>query len=135
MQDIPLDSLVPTKSDYLTKDDVGTAGKNLTIAGFKMETIGKGDDADERCIMGFSEDVKPMVVNKTNMNRIKHITGAETTGQARGQCVNVFNDPMVEFGGKLTGGIRIRPATNAPESQATTEDDNDLPFDYNDLPF
>ena len=131
MQDIKLDDLVPTTSIYLTKDDVGEQGMNLTIAGFKIETVGKGDDADQRAIMGFTEDVKPMVVNKTNMNRIKHITGAETTGQARGQQVNVYNDPMVEFGGKLTGGIRIRqvtqPAANPPPADFN-DDVSDLPF-------
>ena len=123
MDDVSLDSLVPTKSEYLTKDDVGEQGLNLTINGFSMAEVGQGQDADQRCILHFNEaDTKPMVVNKTNMNRIKHITGAETTGQARGKRVNVYNDPMVEFGGKLTGGIRIRP--EAPES----DDTNDVPF-------
>ena len=129
MQDISLDSLVPTQSEYLTKDDVGETGINLTIAGFKMATVGKGEQADERCIMGFVEDYKPMVVNRTNMNRIKHVTGAETTGQARGKRINVFNDPMVEFGGKLTGGVRIRPATDsAPPPAAEVFFDQDIPF-------
>lgn len=131
-QDVSLDSLVPSESNYLTKEDVGEAGKNLTIAGFKIDTVGKGENAEQRCIMGFQEaDVKPMVVNKTNMRRIKHVTGAETTGQARGKRVNVYNDPMVEFGGKLTGGIRIRAATDqdAPLSPEGKDDFNDsVPF-------
>ena len=128
MQDVPLDSLVPTKSDYLSKDDVGEQGMNLTIAGFKMETVGQGAEADERCVMAFQEaDTKPMIVNKTNLNRIKHITGAETTGQVRGKTINVYNDPMVEFGGKLTGGIRIRPAT-VIQPQTPENDLDDLPF-------
>lgn len=131
MQDIPLDSLVPTKSDYLSKEDVGEQGMNLTIAGFKMEMVGNGADADNRCVMAFQEpDVKPMIVNKTNMNRIKHITGAETTGQAVNKVVNVYNDPMVEFGGKLTGGIRIRPAAAPAQvpGQQAPDDMSDLPF-------
>ena len=125
MQDMKLDDLVPTTSIYLTKDDVGEQGKNLTIAGFKIETVGNGADADQRAIMGFTEDVKPMVVNKTNMQRIKHITGAEMTSQARGKVVNVYNDPMIEYQGKLTGGIRIRPATTQP---APADDYSDVPF-------
>ena len=128
MQDISLDSLVPTQSDYLTKDDVGETGINLTIAGFKIDTVGKGENADQRCIMGFVEDHKPMVVNKTNMNRIKHITGAETTGQARGKKINVFNDPMVEYGGKLTGGIRIRPVAEAAAPQVDDDFADSIPF-------
>ena len=99
---------------------------NLTIAGFKIDMVGQGKDQEQRCIMGFQEDVKPMIVNKTNMGRLKHITGAETTGQARGKVINVYNDPMVEFGGKLTGGIRIRQATQAPQGQGF--DDSSVPF-------
>jgi len=98
---------------------------------FKMAEVGRGQDADMRCIMSFQEGVKDMVVNKTNMARLKHITGAETTGQARGKQVNVYNDPMVEFGGKLTGGIRIRPVTaTAPEQvpPPPTDDMCDVPF-------
>jgi len=127
MEDISLDSLVPSQSEYLTKDDVGEQGLNVTIAGFKMAEVGRGQDADMRCIMSFQEGVKDMVVNKTNMARLKHITGAETTGQARGKQVNVYNDPMVEFGGKLTGGIRIRPVTATAPEMAPPVDDS-IPF-------
>lgn len=124
-QDIPLDSLVPSESKYLAKEDVGEAGMNLTIAGFKIDTVGQGENADQRCIMGFVEDVKPMVVNKTNMRRIKHITGAETTGQARGKKINVYSDPLVEFGGKLVGGLRIRQAA---EQAPASDFPDDIPF-------
>ena len=124
-QDIPLDSLVPSESKYLSKEDVGEEGMNLTIAGFKIDTVGQGENADQRCIMGFVEDVKPMVVNKTNMRRIKHITGAETTGQARNKKINVYSDPLVEFGGKLVGGLRIRQATETTEK---SDFPDDIPF-------
>ena len=128
-QDIPLDSLVPSESKYLAKEDVGEEGMNLTIAGFKIDTVGQGENADQRCIMGFVEDVKPMVVNKTNMRRIKHITGAETTGQARGKKINVYSDPLVEFGGKLVGGLRIRQtATQAYGAVPDTDFPDDIPF-------
>ena len=132
MQDVSLDSLVPTKSDYLSKEDVGEAGRNLTIAGFKIESVGSGNEAEDKCILVFQEtDVKPMIVNKTNMARIKHVTGAETTGQARNKVINVYNDPMIEYQGKLTGGTRVRPASTAtlePQSAPMPDDLSDLPF-------
>ena len=133
MQDIPLDQLVPTTPLYLTKDDVGEEGVNLTIAGFKLKAVGHGDTADQRCIMGFVENVKPMVVNKTNMGRVKRITGATTTGEARGKTINVYNDPEVEYAGKLTGGIRVRPAVSeapppAPVANDGFEDFDDIPY-------
>jgi hypothetical protein len=138
MEDINLDSLVPTQSKYLTKEDAGEDGINLTIAGFKIETVGQGADADERCVLHFAEaEVKPMVINKTNMNRIKHVTKAETTGQACGKLINVYNDPMVEFGGKLTGGLRIRPAAE-PANPAAEPAKTPVPpaaDDLGDIPF
>jgi hypothetical protein len=116
------DELVPTDSKYLKKDDVGEEGVNLTIAGFKRETL-KGDNGDEeKTIMGFveSEDYKPMVLNKTNSQLIPIVTGAATPGEARGKKVNVFNDPTISFGAKITGGLRIR------KPQGVKEDDNPL---------
>lgn len=126
--DTPLDGVVPSKSKYLAKEDVGEEGMNVTIAGFSQEEV-KGDDGTELCpVLHFEEDVKPLILNKTNKNRIKHITKAETAGQARGKKINVFNDPMVEFGGRLTGGVRIRPATVAGMSQSVPDMDDDIPY-------
>ena len=124
-QDIPLDSLVPSQSKYLAKEDAGKEGLNLTIKGFSVERVGHGSDADDRCIMHFAEDVKPMVVNKTNMGRIKHFTGATTTGEARGKKINVYNDETVEYGGQMIGGLRIRAVT---ETDLPTEFDDAIPF-------
>jgi len=104
------DNLVPSDSKYLRKDDVGEDGVNLTIAGFKRETL-EGDHGDEeKTIMGFveSEDYKPMVLNKTNSQLIPIVTGAATPAEAKGKKVNVYNDPTISFGGKITGGLRLR---------------------------
>lgn len=103
--------LVPSKSKYLSKDDVGEDGVDLTIRGFKREVV-EGDNGDEdKTVLYFVEPgYKPMILNKTNSNRLGIATGVATAGEARGKVVNVFNDPFVEFGGKVTGGLRIRKA-------------------------
>ena len=103
-----LDELVPSTSKYLAKEDVGTTGMNLTIAGFKRETVGNGADADERAVMYFKEDFKPMVLNKTNKNRLKHYLSVTTAEECAGKKINVYNDPDIEFGGEIVGGLRIR---------------------------
>lgn len=126
-----LDELVPSTSLYLAKEDVGIEGKNLTIAGFKMETVGRGTEADERAIMGFQEAVKPMVLNKTNKNRIKHYLKATTSEDVIGKVINVYNDPDIEFGGEIVGGLRIRGKQVTTQSEAAQADDefNDcVPF-------
>jgi len=125
-----LDDLVPSTSKYLAKEDVGTTGKNLTIAGFKRETVGHGSDSDERAVMHFKEDVKPMVLNKTNKNRLKHYLQAVTSEDASGKVINVYNDPDIEFGGEIVGGLRIRAAQELPEATEPKNNDfdSDVPF-------
>lgn len=108
------DELVPSKSNYLAKGDVGEDGLILTVKGFRMETI-KSDDGDEdKMVMHFMEDVKPMVLNRTNSQLVGVATGAKTAGDAKGKQIIVFNDPTVGFGGKITGGLRIKKVVGAP---------------------
>ena len=107
--------LVPTQSNFLKKDDVGEDGVILTIKGFAHETI-KGDNGDEtKVIMHFVEEgYKPMVLNSTNATVLGKITGAATAGEARGKQIVVYDDPSVSFGGKVTGGLRLKRVQGAP---------------------
>ena len=133
--DMSFDELVPTESDYLKKEDAGEGGLILTIAGFSRTTVGKGEDADERTVMHFTENVKPMVLNRTNAQLIPVVTGAKTSGAAKGKKIVVYNDPTVPFGNKIVGGLRIRSATGpvaaAPAAPDTGTDPNDgIPFAF-----
>lgn len=110
------DELVPSKSNYLSKTDVGEDGLVLTIKGFRMETI-KSDDGDEdKMVMHFAEDIKPMVINRTNAQLIGVATGVKNAGEAKGKKIVVFNDPTVGFGGKITGGLRIKKVGGVPKA-------------------
>jgi hypothetical protein len=125
------DQLVPSKSDYLKKDDVGEDGVILTIKGFKYETI-EGDNGEEQKLAMYfmEEDYKPMVVNRTNAQLLSIATGAANAGDARGKQVVVYNDPTISFGGKVTGGLRIKKVAGAPKSAkpAAAFDEDDIPF-------
>jgi hypothetical protein len=109
--------LVPTNSNYLKKDDVGEDGVILTIKGFKQETL-KTDQGDEtKVVMYFMEEgYKPMVLNTTNATILGKITGCQTAGEARGKQVVVYDDPTVSFGGKNTGGLRLKKVQGAPSA-------------------
>lgn len=111
--------LVPTQSKFLKKDDVGEDGVILTIKGFTQETI-EGDHGDEtKVVMHFVEEgYKPMVLNSTNAAVLGKITGAATAGEARGKQIVVYDDPSVSFGGKVTGGLRIKRVQGAPAPAA-----------------
>ena len=115
LNNVSFDNLVPKNSKYLGKEDVGEDGLILTIKGFKMETI-KGDEGEEdKVILYFEEDVKPMVLNRTNSQLISVCTGAKNTGEAKGREIVVYNDPTVGFGGKITGGLRIKKVSGTPK--------------------
>ena len=129
LNSLSFDKLVPSESTYLAKDDVGEDGVDLTIRGFKRETV-KGDTGDEhKIVLYFAETgFKPMILNKTNSNRLAIATGVATAGEARGKKVNVYCDPMVEFGGKIVGGLRIRKATGATAPTKSADFNDDVPF-------
>lgn len=108
--------LVPGNTKYLSRADTDEDGVILTIKAFTNETI-KGDSGEEeKVVVHWKEpDVKPMVLNKTNSQRLAQATKAESTDEAIGQRICVYDDPNVEFAGKLVGGLRIRKAGKAAE--------------------
>ena len=108
LNSMTFDQLVPTKSKYLAKDDVGASGLILTIRGFKIEAIEGDGEIEDKAVLYFAEDVKPMVLNRTNSQLLGAATRAKTAGESIGKTIIVYNDPTVSFGGKITGGLRIR---------------------------
>lgn len=126
LNSLSFDQLVPSNSKYLTKDDVGEDGLILTIKGFRMESLKSDDGEEDKMILHFMEDVKPMVLNRTNAQLVGVCTGAKVAGEARGKQIVVYNDPTVSFGGKITGGLRIKKVAGQPRNAAITPPRNDL---------
>jgi hypothetical protein len=124
------DQLVPSNSKYLSKADVGEDGLVLTIKGFRVETLESDDGNEDKTVMHFLEDVKPMVLNRTNAQLVGVCTGAKTAGEAKGKQIVVFNDPTIAFGGKITGGLRIKKVGGAPKAatKAAAMPDPDIPW-------
>lgn len=112
-----IDKLVPTNSKFLTKDDVGEAGKNLTISRFDQTEIKTDDGNEVKAVIHWREDFKPLVLNKENATRLKMIFQTSDTDRMLGGVVNVYNDVFVQFAGKQTGGVRIRPPGHAQAQQ------------------
>ena len=126
-------------SKYRTKEDVGT-GRLVTITGYKQQDVSKeSDPSDVRYILtlddGKPEGCKPVVLNKTNGNRIAEIMHTihgvtrdlqqdedgemcpanEQFQNWTGKKIILWNNPDIEFQGKRTGGIRVRePASTTP---------------------
>lgn len=130
-----LDSLVTSNSKYMKKDDVPEDGVDLTIKQFSKEVV-KGDGGDEQKVaLHFEEDgYKPLLLNQTNIARIKAATGETTTEAVKGKKVKVFCDPFVEFGGRMVGGVRIKKA-DAVKAPETSLKDQGLDDDLSSIPF
>jgi len=110
-------------SKYLKKEDVGE-GALVTIKSLSEQNVAKdGAEPDMKVVIQFEEFEKPMVLNSTNAQIIIQITGKDDDFENTwpGSKVVLYNEPNVSFGGKLTGGIRVR----APRNQ---QDKPPLPF-------
>ena len=105
-------------SKFLTKDHVGEDGKNLTIQRVLREGIaGKNQGEKEiKPVLYFEEEVPPMILNKTNVKRLHHFfPEASTPNELKGEVVNAYFDPTIEFAGNITGGLRIREKQNGKD--------------------
>ena len=126
-----LDQAVPKKSNFLAKEDCGESGIIVTVAGLAMTDI-EGDNGqnEHRTILKFVEDIKPMVLNQTNKELLKHVTGETTAGGVKGKRIIVYNDPTIMFGNKMVGGIRIKavPQEQSSAAPAAPPFNDDVPF-------
>lgn len=132
-------------SKFLKKDDVGN-GVLVTIAGVEQVNVAKEGAPEElKWCMHFNELDKPLVLNSTNGQIIEQITGKDDSDDWTGAKIVLYNDPNVSFGGKLTGGIRVRApkvkatAKPAPKAKPAPEPEPEAPADGepagDDLPF
>jgi hypothetical protein len=133
------DQLSPTNSKYIQKHEVDPA-VIVTIRKFAMEDIDNDGGTEQKLVCYFKEFEKGLVVNRTNSQLLQLATNAKNAGDAVGKEIILYNDPSISFGGKVTGGIRIRkvdappvrkapPPTNRPLANDPMADlDSDIPF-------
>jgi hypothetical protein len=120
---------------YLKKDDVDPPVL-VSIRTFRHENVAQENQPEElKWVMYFAEMDKGLVLNSTNLQLAAMALGSDDTDDWIGHQVVLYNDPNVSFGGKLTGGVRIRaPKRKAapvkPVVPVYVEDDGfeDAPF-------
>lgn len=121
-----------TVSKYLTQGDVEPA-VDVTISGYSQANMAKdGAPAEMRWLLKFAELEKPMTLNKTNGSLIEAITGTDDFDGWMGKRIQLYRDKLISFGGKVSGGIRVREAgstiAGAVAPQAQAEGVDDIPF-------
>jgi flagellar hook assembly protein FlgD len=127
-----LDSLVTSNSKYMKKEDVPESGVDLTIKHFTKEVVKTDDGEEQKAAVHWVEDgYKPLLLNQTNVARIKAATGEKTVDAVKGKRIKVYNDAFVEFGGRIVGGVRIKKADPLPDPKVAKGgelNDSDIPF-------
>jgi hypothetical protein len=111
-----------TPSKYLKKEQVERPLR-VTIRDLVQENVAKNDEPEElKWIMFFREVDQGLVLNTTNIGLCELACGSNETDDWLGKQIVLFNDPTIMFGGRRTGGIRIRPASakaSAPTPRAS----------------
>lgn len=120
-----------TPSKYLKQSDVEPP-KLVTIAGVNQESFDDRGTKKTKWAMSFRELDKPLLLNKTNINRTVKATGTDDVAGWTGKKIVLYFDPDVEFGGDIVGGIRIRAAKNQaqaePDLPTRNDPNDDIPF-------
>jgi len=99
---------------YLKKEDISSP-VNASILWIKEEEVtapGKGTEI--RLVLYFDGLKKGLVLNMANADALAEITGTDDYEQWSDIPIQLYVDPDVKYGGKKTGGIRIRKPPSAP---------------------
>ena len=107
-------------SSYLKQTDFDESGTIVTVASIIEKNVARPDDPVEmKWLVHFEQFDKAMVLNSTNINALGRACGSDDTDDWTGKEVIVYVDPTIGYGGKITGGLRIRKyVVAAPPKQA-----------------
>ena len=109
---LDIDDIYSGSGTYIKGDDlVDCDDLDVTIAGVEIKVF---DDGSKKAVLSFEETDRKLVVNRTNALMIAEVAGTKITDKRIGQKISLFST-KVEFGGKLTNGVRVRP----PSRKAT----------------
>ena len=96
-------------SSYLKQSDFDEAGLIVTVSRVEQKNVAREDEPPEnKWLVYFAEYEKAMVLNTTNINGLAKACGSDDTDDWPGKEVVVYVDPNVGYGGKTTGGLRIK---------------------------
>jgi hypothetical protein len=95
-------------AQYLKKEDLSDPVDTelLWVKEEKVTTPGK--DTNTRLVAYFDGLPKGLVLNTANCEILAEITGTDDPNEWKDVALQVYVDPDVKYGGKKTGGIRIR---------------------------
>jgi len=94
-------------SKYLKASDLGTNQPIVRILAVKVESLGQGEEQEQKPVIYFEGKEKALVTNKTNWNTLIDLFGGETDDWI-GKRIKILATE-VAFKGKMGMAIRISP--------------------------
>ena len=104
-------------SKFLSKEDVKDSPKICVIDTVTVEEIEGDNGKENKPTLFFSDNTKPMILNRINWMTIAEFYGEDSDGW-KGQSIEVYHDPSIMFGAKRTGGVRVRKPAAAVDPRA-----------------
>jgi hypothetical protein len=105
-------------SKFLRKEDFDE-DRVMTIKGVKLEDM-PGDDGQQKWVVYFREEAKGMALNVTTIRVLEKAFG-DNSDDWVGKKVMVYVDPNVSFGGRVVGGLRLRPPSRLNPTAAAQQ--------------
>lgn len=100
-----------TNADYLGAYAL-TPGEDLIVTIKEVtqaDVVGTGGKKELKTVVKFVEDVKPMVLNRTNAKTITKIFKTPYLEQWRGKKIQIYIEHNIQAFGEVVDGIRVRP--------------------------
>lgn len=121
---------------YLKREDVTEEGTSHKIVSCSQQQLSMGDGQSETKWVLTLGELKPLILNATNIRRCVAAFGTQETDEWIGRSIIVYDDPEIEFGGKIVGGVRLRavPKKTAPKpkpkAEPVVDDDDESPVPF-----
>ena len=89
----------------------------VTVKALTLEEVGREDKPEQRWVMWFNEQRKGLRLNVTMIRIFEAAYGSNSDAWV-GKRVQLYWDANVSFGGRLTGGVRVRLSRSASTQRA-----------------
>jgi|TARA_R110000787_G_scaffold280681_2_gene391531 hypothetical protein len=110
---------------FMKQENLTEAGEDYRILRCWEDDVTLSEGGTERKFLLELEGLKPLILNSVNIRVLVDILGNETDDWP-GSKICAFADKSVSYGGKTTGGVRLRQAASyrvATKGSKTTKED------------
>lgn len=116
-------------SRFLTQHDVGEDGRVVTVESVDQQNVAPENQPKElKWVMHFEEEwAKPLVLNRVNTELAAKVLKNDDTDHWVGKQLVAYQDPTINYGGKVIGGIRLRAIKPGDKGSAGEEPEAPAP--------